>query len=69
MRRGLWDRHGLVGAVWGVSGELSRTWAQQGHGWLQTGPVAALQSQMHSEGWQNPCMGTTLRPAASLGTL
>lgn len=62
------DRYGQVGAVWSVRGELSRTRAQRGHRWLQAGPVAAL----HSVGWccwQNPCMGTTLRPAVSLGTL
>lgn len=57
VRRGMQDRYGLVGAVWGVRGELSRTWAQRGHCWLHTGPVAAL----HSVGpccWQNLCMGT-----------
>lgn len=52
------DRYGQVGAVWGVRGELCRTWAQRGCHWLQTAPVAAL----HSVGrccWQNPCTGTT----------
>lgn len=44
MRRGMQDRYGLDGTVWGVRGEPSRTWAQRGHCWLQTGPVAPLHS-------------------------